>query len=224
MASKCSFTTRKLRFFGHFCLVLAASPTFFNGLLRLWLVSVGFAMIRTPSLQLDHLGIFRRWRPERMGRQFDAADLLAEHDDAADMTLFAGDGELEAIHPRQAPAPAGIGQERDLAQRDVAVEQFDIGFRAVLFDLRQGPLAQTVSVPQPAAGRGQQHQNENITEGQHCGAPDGHGRSWLTPVMARRHSASLTSSCLAWSISLRLSVPGSVARVPGESCGAGGPG
>src|SRR3990167_694986 len=31
MASKCSFTTCKLRFFGHFCLVLAASPTFFNG-------------------------------------------------------------------------------------------------------------------------------------------------------------------------------------------------
>jgi hypothetical protein len=25
----------KLRFFGHFCLVLAASPTFFNGLLNL---------------------------------------------------------------------------------------------------------------------------------------------------------------------------------------------
>jgi len=32
-ASKCSFTTRKLRFFGRFCLALAASPTFFNDLL-----------------------------------------------------------------------------------------------------------------------------------------------------------------------------------------------
>ena len=33
--SKCSFTTRKLRFFGRFCLALPASPTFFNGLLLL---------------------------------------------------------------------------------------------------------------------------------------------------------------------------------------------
>src|SRR5690606_37261997 len=32
-ASKCSFTTRKLRFFGRFRLVLPASPTFFNDLL-----------------------------------------------------------------------------------------------------------------------------------------------------------------------------------------------
>ncbi|WP_332821447.1 hypothetical protein, partial [Pseudomonas sp.] len=31
--SKCSFTTRKLRFFACFCLASAASPTFFNGLL-----------------------------------------------------------------------------------------------------------------------------------------------------------------------------------------------
>src|SRR5690554_3810529 len=33
MASKCSFTTCKLRFFGHFCLGSAASITFFNSLL-----------------------------------------------------------------------------------------------------------------------------------------------------------------------------------------------
>jgi hypothetical protein len=32
--SKCSFTARKLRFFGCFCLGQTASPTFFNGLLR----------------------------------------------------------------------------------------------------------------------------------------------------------------------------------------------
>ena len=34
MASKCSFTLCKLRFFGHFCLASAASPTLFNSLLR----------------------------------------------------------------------------------------------------------------------------------------------------------------------------------------------
>jgi hypothetical protein len=42
--SECSFTTRKLRFLACFCLVLPASPTFFNGLLAVRLAqhSSGF--------------------------------------------------------------------------------------------------------------------------------------------------------------------------------------
>ena len=37
IGSKCSFITHKLRFFANFCLALAASKTFFNGLLASWL-------------------------------------------------------------------------------------------------------------------------------------------------------------------------------------------
>ena len=69
----------------------------------------------TPVIELDHAARLVG-RPERMSRQLDTADLCPEHDDAAGMALLAGDGELEAIDPREPPAAAGIRQQRQLAK------------------------------------------------------------------------------------------------------------
>src|SRR3990167_344405 len=46
--SKCSFTARKLRFFACFCLALAASPTFFNGLL----IHLAVQAVAQPVVQI----------------------------------------------------------------------------------------------------------------------------------------------------------------------------
>lgn len=102
-----------------------------------------------------------------MRRQLDASGVAAEHGDAADVTLLASNGEFEAIDPRQAFLAAGIGAQGEFLQRHIAVEQFDIELAAVLFHRQQGALADTVAVPQPGHGTGEQHDQKHIEQIDH---------------------------------------------------------
>ncbi|MNH01478.1 hypothetical protein D3C79_606990 [compost metagenome] len=104
---------------------------------------------------------------ERVGRQFDLHGVGAELGNGTGVALFAGHGEFEVVHAGQALAAVGVAHETDALERDIAIEQFQVKLGAVLLDPLQGLFTQAVVMPQPGACRGQQHQHEEISQGQH---------------------------------------------------------
>ena len=130
----------------------------------------------TPVVQLHHVS--RRWGvlgvgAERVGVQFDLPEVLAEHADAADVALLAGDRELEAIHPRQAPPAMGVTQQAEAAQGDIVVEQQHVHFLAMTAHQSQGALANAVAAPQPGGSAGEQQNNKQIGQAQHGNSSTG---------------------------------------------------
>ena len=81
--------------------------------------------------------------------------------------MLAGDRELKVINPRQALAAFIVAFEGDSFQRHVAVKQLEFEFGAMLFDAFERPFTQAMGVPQPGAGSRQQHEDENVAQGQH---------------------------------------------------------
>ncbi len=126
-------------------------------------------MVLAPLAQLDHFGAGQRFLDfERVGRQFDLRAVGAELGDDACMAGFAGHSEFEVVHPRQASPAVGIFHKADALERHCAVEQFDIQLGAMLFDPRQRAFTQAVVVPHPGGSGRQQHQHEDVSEGQHA--------------------------------------------------------
>ena len=85
------------------------------------------------------------------------------------MALFTGDGEFEAIDPGEPLVALGIACKGEAAQSHVAIQQFELEAGAVLFDAFQRFLAQTMGVPPPGRSACEQHQHENVSQGQHDG-------------------------------------------------------
>ncbi len=134
---------------------------------------------------------------ERVGRQFNLHAVGAELGHGTGVALLARDGELEGVDARQALAAVGVTDKGDTLECDRVVEQFEVELGAMLFDPFQGFLAQPVVVPQPGACRGDQHQDEEVFQGQHLHMLQT-GRSSLTASLACRtggnrvHTASRT--------------------------------
>ena len=99
-------------------------------------------MFLTPLAQLNDF-CAGRWgfHFERVGRQFDLGAVGAKHGDRTGVALLARDSELEVVHPSQTLAALGVAGEGELAQGDVAIEQFKVQTRAVLLDPLQRTLA-----------------------------------------------------------------------------------
>ncbi len=126
-------------------------------------------MVLAPLAQLDHIGAGQRFLDlERVGRQFDLRAVGAELCDGPAVTSLARDGELEIVDTRQTPPTVGILHKTDALQRHGAVEQFDIELGTMLLDPRQRPLSQAVVVPYPGGTGRQQHQHEDVSQGEHA--------------------------------------------------------
>ena len=125
-------------------------------------------VVLAPLAQFDDLGAGQRlFGFERVGRQFDLRAVGAKLGDDPGMPGFAGHGELEIIDTGQASAAIGILHETDALERHGTVEQLDIELGAMLLDPRQRPFTQAVVVPNPGGAGGQQHQDEDVSQGQH---------------------------------------------------------
>ena len=125
-------------------------------------------MVLAPLAQFDHLGAGQRLLGlERVGRQFDLRTVGTELGDDPGMTGFPGHGELEIIDTCQAPSAIGILYETDAFERHRTVEQLDIELGAMLLDPLQCPFTQAVVVPNPGGAGRQQHQYEDVSQGQH---------------------------------------------------------
>ena len=131
----------------------------------------GLAVFLAPLAEFDHLSAgndtWLGFGLERVGRQLDFYAVGAELGDGSGMTLITGHREFKVIHARQALAAVGIGYQADFFKRDVFIQQVDIKLFAVLFEPLQCPFAQAVVVPNPGGAGGQQHQDEDVSQGQH---------------------------------------------------------
>ena len=126
-------------------------------------------VVLAPLAEFDHVGAgHRRLDLERVGRQFDLRAMGAKLGDGALMTGIAGHRKFEIVYARQAPPTIGILHKTNALERHRAVEQFDIELGAMLLDPLQCPFAQAVVVPYPGGSRRQQHQHEDISQGQHA--------------------------------------------------------
>jgi len=143
-------------------------------------------VLLAPLLHLYHI-VSARWRLdfERVGRQFDLHAVGAELGDGAGVTLLTRHGELEGIDARQALFAVGVTDKGDALEGNGIVEQFEVELGAMLLDPLQGFLAQPMVVPQPSACRGDQHQDEEILQGQHLRMLQT-GRTSLTASLACR--------------------------------------
>lgn len=125
-------------------------------------------VVLAPLAQFDDLGAGQRLLGfERVGRQFDLRAVGAELGDDPGMPGFAGYRKLEIIDARQASTAIGILDETDAFERHGTVKQLDIELGAMLLDPRQRPFTQAVVVPNPGGAGGQQHQDEDVSQGQH---------------------------------------------------------
>ena len=126
-------------------------------------------VILAPLAELDHFGAGQGGLDlERVGRQFDLRAMGTELGDGPWMTGLAGDGEFKIVDPCQASPTAGIFHKADALERYRTVEQFDIELGAMLLDPLQRTFAQAVVVPHPGGAGCQQHQHEDIFQGQHA--------------------------------------------------------
>lgn len=125
-------------------------------------------MVLAPLAQFDHFGA-RQWFLgfERVGCQFDLRTVGAELGDRPGMAGLPGHGEFEIIDACQAPPAIGILDETNAFERNRTIEQFDIKLGAMLLDPLQRPLTQAVVVPNPGGASRQQHQHEDVSQGQH---------------------------------------------------------
>lgn len=126
-------------------------------------------MVLTPLAQLNDFSTGQRFLGlERVGRQFDLRAMGAKLRDGPAVTGLARDGELEIIDTRQTPPAIGVLHKTDAFQRYGTVEQFDIELGAMLLHPRERPFAQAVVVPNPGGAGRQQHQHEDVSQGQHA--------------------------------------------------------
>src|SRR5450830_249883 len=125
--------------------------------------------VLAPLAEFDHVGAGqRRLDLERVGRQFDLCAVGAELGDGPGVAGFAGHSEFEIVDARQAPPAFGILHKTDALQCHGPVEQLDIEFGAMLLDPCQRAFAQAVVVPYPGGAGRQQHQHEDVSQGQHA--------------------------------------------------------